>query len=97
LLEAARSDPRSDAEDPRATGLGDLTSGIESQLDRVAASLLERWDIPTRSDLAEIHRRLDRIEAALSAPEKPKKPAKTAKTRARTSKSRRSSGPAKHI
>ncbi len=97
LLEAARSDAAIDAEETRgSTGRVDFAAGFEAQLDRVAVSLLERWDIPTRDDLNAISERLEKIEKALAAPAKPRKSTKPAKKVARTSKSRRTRRPAKH-
>jgi hypothetical protein len=79
LLEAARIDSRRG--DSRAGA--EPGPGREAQMGRVAANLFERWDIPTRSDLDEIHQRLDRLEEALRSLRPAGKAAPTSKTRQR--------------
>lgn len=82
LLESTR---RSDSR--RGAGDGAKRSAADAQMGRVAANFLERWEIPTRADIDEIHRRLDRIEEAIlalrpAAPvAKPRRPAKTRRGR----------------
>lgn len=71
------------------TEVGRGESGRDVQKGRVAANFLERWDIATRADLDQIHRRLDAIEAAILSLHKPAESAETG----RTAKTRRRKRP----
>ncbi len=99
ILETVRSEPRH-KDDSKRPGSGriDLAAGLEVQLDRVVTSLIDRWDLPTRADLTDIVRRLERIESALAPPPRPtraKKSAQPAKKVARKTIRRRPPSPTK--
>ncbi len=98
ILETVRNEPRS-KEEPKRPGTRriDLTTGLEFQLDRVVTGLIDRWDLPTRADFADILQRLEKIESALTPPPSPKakKSAKPAPKVAQKTSRRRPRAPAR--
>jgi len=65
VLDSLRGDNDTVAGRDGPLGGADLASGLESQLGRVGTALLERWDLPTRADLDELHQRIEALEGDL--------------------------------
>lgn len=68
ILETARREarrPRGKRERPTAEVEVEPAAASDNRLLRAAATLMERWDTPTRAEFDEIRERLDRIESAL--------------------------------
>lgn len=55
------------------TGREELFNNLESQLAKRVASLLERLDIPTRSEIEDLARRVTALERRLDAPDEAKR------------------------
>jgi hypothetical protein len=89
MLAAARSRPRRKRSESSGASEPARPPVADNPLLRAAATLLDRWDVPTRADIDAIRARLDRIEAALAIQQEPDATPAAAKPRKAAAKTRR--------